>query len=80
MLLSSFLPAVFAIYAITQRPRWLPALVLVAIELACLIAVFIQLDFALLFWGFTVMSPTLFMGPVLRLAGASAAATLSLRL
>ncbi len=73
VLLSSLLPAAFASYAITQRPRRLLVLALVALELACLVAVIINLDFAMLFWGFTVIrSPTLFVGPVLRLAGALA--------
>lgn len=83
VLLSSFLPALFASYAITQYPRRLPVLALVALELPCLVAVIINLDFALLLAGFTIMSPSHFMGPVLRLAGAaamcSAALTICLR-
>jgi hypothetical protein len=72
VLLSSLLPAVFASYAITQRPRRLAVLALVALELPCLVAVIINLDFGLLLAGFTILSPTHFMGPVLRLAGAVA--------
>ena len=72
VLLSSFIPALFASYAVTPRPRRLALLALLAIELPCLVAVIIHLDLALLLAGITILSPTHFMGPVLRLAGAVA--------
>lgn len=81
VLLSALLPAVFAGYAITQHPRRLSVLALLALELACLVAVVIKLDLGLLFWGVgLLMGPTLFAGPVLRLSGAVAmcATTLSI--
>ena len=81
VLLSSFLPAVFAGYAITQRPRRLAVLTLLALELACLVAVIINLDLGLLFWGFGLfMGPTLFAGPVFRLAGAVAMSVAAARI
>ena len=81
VLLSSLIPAVFAGYAITQHPRRLSVLALLALELACLVAVAINLDVGFLFCGVgLLMGPTLFAGPVFRLAGAVAMSVAAVRI
>lgn len=70
---SSFIPALFALYAVSRAPRRLVVLILVAGGLLCYGAVLVYLDFGMLHFVATMMfvRPML-VGPVLRAAGVGA--------
>jgi hypothetical protein len=69
VLMASFIPAVFAIFASAGRLRPSIALAIIAGELLFLVPVILSLDIGLLLAGVSFKSPLHFMGPVLRFTG-----------
>lgn len=78
VVISSLAPAVFALYVTIKAPRFVVVVLWILLEIICLSAVIVKLDFSLFWYGVSHFLPFLFAGPLLRLIGALSMCALAL--